>query len=250
MSNLQANARRQSNSERGVGGSQLSSRTGSRGGRRRQSFETTIKDTIAGYTEFQRQSLQQLRQVLLTKMITMNGKRQKHIPCSKAGSIDEDKLQMLEAMTGVSRNNQDVPKQLGKSTRMGVHIQEGYHLEVHLCRNSLGGQSSGGLWAPSFQQWGTPPNAQQWGSPQPAPQWGTPPNAPQWGTPPNAPQWGTPQMLNSGVHHQTLNNGGFLQTFSHLLHHQTFISLRLKIFNKASHQDNSNNCSIWIFTWG
>ncbi|CAA7014312.1 unnamed protein product [Microthlaspi erraticum] len=61
MSNLQANARRQSNSERGVGGSRLSSRTGSRGGRRRQSFETTIKDTIAGYTEFQRQSLQQLR---------------------------------------------------------------------------------------------------------------------------------------------------------------------------------------------
>ncbi|CAA7021253.1 unnamed protein product [Microthlaspi erraticum] len=62
---------------------------------------------------------------------------------------------------------------------------------IFVC-NSLGGQSSGGLWAPSFQQWGTPPNAQQWGSPQPAPQWGTPPNAPQWGTPPNAPQWGTP----------------------------------------------------------
>ncbi|KAG5388755.1 hypothetical protein IGI04_030296 [Brassica rapa subsp. trilocularis] len=68
----------------------------------------------------------------------------------KTGSIDEDKLQLLEAMTGVSRNNEDVPKQLGVDQS---------------CRSSYS------------QQWGTPPTAQQWGTPSFSRQWGTPPNA-------------------------------------------------------------------------
>ncbi|KAF8113610.1 hypothetical protein N665_0047s0018 [Sinapis alba] len=84
-----------------------------------------------------------------------------------AGSHDEDKLQLLEAMTSVSRNNEDVPKQLGQ------------------CQ-SFGSPSSG------FQQWGTSPNAQQCGTPPNVQQWRTPPNAQQWGIPPNAQQWGTP----------------------------------------------------------
>ncbi|KAF3605009.1 hypothetical protein DY000_02049114 [Brassica cretica] len=36
-----------------------------------------------------------------------------------AQSNDEDKLQLLEAMTGVSRNNEDVPKQLGSGQLFG-----------------------------------------------------------------------------------------------------------------------------------
>ncbi|CAF1992099.1 unnamed protein product [Brassica oleracea] len=36
-----------------------------------------------------------------------------------AGGNDEDKLQLLEAMTGVSRNNEDMPKQLGSGQLFG-----------------------------------------------------------------------------------------------------------------------------------
>ncbi|CAA7036375.1 unnamed protein product [Microthlaspi erraticum] len=36
-------------------------RNGSRGGRRKQSFQATLTDTMAGFREFQRQSLQQMR---------------------------------------------------------------------------------------------------------------------------------------------------------------------------------------------
>ncbi|CAF2097996.1 unnamed protein product, partial [Brassica napus] len=140
----QSSIRCGSSSQRSGDNSRLPIRSGSRGGRRRQSFETTIQDTISGYTEFQRQSLQQLR---------------------PSGSIDENKLQLLEAMTGVSRNNKDVPKQLGAE------------------------QSFGSLYA---QQWGTPPTAQQWGTPPFAQQRSTPANSQQWGTPPNVSRWGTP----------------------------------------------------------
>ncbi|CAF2085487.1 unnamed protein product [Brassica napus] len=70
--NVQSSARRGTTSHRLGETSRVPLRGGSRGNRRRQSFETTIQDTIAGYTEFQRQSLQQLR---------------------PAGSIDEDNQQ-------------------------------------------------------------------------------------------------------------------------------------------------------------
>ncbi|XP_019088008.1 PREDICTED: uncharacterized protein LOC104724706 [Camelina sativa] len=56
--NLQSTARRGSNSQRSGGSSRVSTGSGSRGTRRRQSFETTIQDTIAGYREFQRQNFQ------------------------------------------------------------------------------------------------------------------------------------------------------------------------------------------------
>ncbi|KAH0892616.1 hypothetical protein HID58_055045, partial [Brassica napus] len=97
---------------------------------------------------------------------------------------DEDKLQLLEAMTGVSRNNEDIPKQLGLGLSHG-----------------MGTPPNAQHWGtpPNAQQWGTPPNPQQWGvqpgfqrAPSTTQQWGTPPTAPQWGTPPNAQQWGTP----------------------------------------------------------
>ncbi|EFH41801.1 hypothetical protein ARALYDRAFT_917556 [Arabidopsis lyrata subsp. lyrata] len=57
--------RRGSSSQRGAGNSQISTRSGSRGSRRKQSFETTLTDTITGFREFQRQSLQQLRPKLI-----------------------------------------------------------------------------------------------------------------------------------------------------------------------------------------
>ncbi|CAG7872144.1 unnamed protein product, partial [Brassica rapa] len=121
----------------------------SRGHRRRQSFETTIQDTINGYKEFQRQSLQQLcpgafdkddydefkkaEQIFLALELPKFTKfywacinalkelvfwRKYFIDIAR--SNDEDKLQLLEAMTGVSRNNEDVPKQLGSGQLFGT----------------------------------------------------------------------------------------------------------------------------------
>jgi len=59
--NFQSTARRGSSAQRSGGSSQVSIGSGSRGSRRRQSFETTIQDSIIGFREFQRQSFQQLR---------------------------------------------------------------------------------------------------------------------------------------------------------------------------------------------
>ncbi|KAH0866161.1 hypothetical protein HID58_083372, partial [Brassica napus] len=53
--------RRGSSSQRGAGTSRITARSGSQGSRRKQSFETTLTDTMMGFREFQRQSLQQLR---------------------------------------------------------------------------------------------------------------------------------------------------------------------------------------------
>lgn len=57
--NSNSSVRRGNSSNRSKGSSgAINVGSMSRGIRRRQSFETTIQDTIAGYTEFQRQSLQ------------------------------------------------------------------------------------------------------------------------------------------------------------------------------------------------
>ncbi|KAL0795542.1 hypothetical protein Bca101_066919 [Brassica carinata] len=201
--NSQSSIRRGSSSQRSGENSRLPIRSGSCGGRGRQSFETTIQDTIAGYTEFQRQSLQQLRPGAFDQENYDEWKKAEeiflalNIPKGRfywtclnalkelvfwrkyfldiAGSIDEDKLQLLEAMTGVSQNNEDVQKQLGAEQSFG--------------------SSSSQQWGtpPISQQWGTPPFAQQWGIPPNVQQWGTPPNVSRWGTPPNAQQWGSSQ---------------------------------------------------------
>ncbi|KAH0877724.1 hypothetical protein HID58_065118, partial [Brassica napus] len=161
--------------------------------------------------------------VRLIKMITMNGKRRKRYSLiyklqnilnfignvlihSKTSNTDEDKLQLLEAMTGVSRNNEDIPKQLvGNTTKrttlghtakcatMG-HTAKSTTMGCTAWFSTWSAPSTAQQWGtpPTAPQWGTPPNAQQWGTPPNAQQWNTPPNAQQWGTPPNANQWGTP----------------------------------------------------------
>ncbi|CAN6998278.1 unnamed protein product, partial [Brassica rapa subsp. trilocularis] len=208
--NSQSSIRRGSNSQRSGDNSRLPIRRVSRGGRRRQSFEITIQDTISGYTEFQRQSLQQLRPGAFDQENYDEWKKAEEIffalnipkgrfywTCFNTlkelvfwrkyfldidGSIDEDKLQLLEGMTGVSRNNEDVPKQLGAEQSFGSSYAQQWGTP------------------PTAQQWGTPPTAQQWSTPPFAQQWNTPPNSQQWGTQPNVSRWGTPpyaQQCNS-----------------------------------------------------
>ncbi|CAN6922737.1 unnamed protein product, partial [Brassica oleracea] len=57
----QGRTRRESGATRVGGSSRASARTSSRGSRKKQSFQTTLTDTMDGFREFQRQSLQQLR---------------------------------------------------------------------------------------------------------------------------------------------------------------------------------------------
>ncbi|KAH0894159.1 hypothetical protein HID58_056588 [Brassica napus] len=83
-------------------------------------------------------------------------------------------------MTGVSRNNEDVPKQLGS----------GYTSSVGNCSRGNNFQNLGA--PPTTQQWGTPPNVQHWGTPPNMQHWGTLPNVQYWGTSPNAQPWGVP----------------------------------------------------------
>ncbi|KAL9830725.1 putative Myb/SANT-like domain-containing protein [Arabidopsis thaliana] len=59
--NFQSTARRGSSAQRSGGTSRVSIGSGSGGSRRRQSFETTIQDSITSFGEFQQQSFQQLR---------------------------------------------------------------------------------------------------------------------------------------------------------------------------------------------
>ncbi|KAL9293551.1 hypothetical protein AtEden1_Chr3g0196011 [Arabidopsis thaliana] len=166
--NLQSTARRESSAQRCGGSSRVSIRSGSRGSRKRQSFETTIEDNITGFREFQRQSFHpgafdqdDYDEFKKAEAIFIPLDLPKHTrfywACINAleelvywrkyfidiaASTDEDKVQLLEAMTGVYPNNQDVPKQLGSGHSFG-HIQE----------------------------WGTPPNAPHWGTPLITLQW-------------------------------------------------------------------------------
>ncbi|CAN6904011.1 unnamed protein product [Brassica oleracea var. botrytis] len=203
--------RRGSSSQRGVGNSRGSARSGSQGSRRKQSFETTLTDTMNGFREFQRQSLHQLRPnsfdedeynefdtaVKIFESMELPNDTNFYWACihalkeerfwrkyfiDRAERTIEDKLKFLQALTGYIQDSEFVGKRLESGQKFG--------------------SSTCGQWNSGFQQWGTPPNAPQWSSPSNPLQWGTPPNAPQWSTPPRAPQWSSsPNVLQWGTQH-------------------------------------------------
>ncbi|CAF2088363.1 unnamed protein product, partial [Brassica napus] len=193
--------RRGSSSQRGAGTSRIAARSGSQGSRRKQSFETTLTDTMTGFREFQRQSLQQLRPnsfdeddynefdnaVKIFESMDLPNDTNFYWACihafkeerfwrkyfiDRAERTTEDKLKFLQALSGYTPDGEFVGKRLESGQKFG--------------------SPTCGQWNSGFQQWGTPPSAPQWGTPPNAPQWSSPSNAPQWGPPPNAPQWGTP----------------------------------------------------------
>ncbi|KAJ4876077.1 hypothetical protein Rs2_41095 [Raphanus sativus] len=193
--------RRGSSSQRGVENSRVATRSGSQGSRRKQSFETTLTDTMAGFREFQCQSLQQLRPnyfdegdynefdtaVKIFESMELPNDTTFYWACIHAFKeerfwrkyfIDraerpvEDKLKFLQALTGYTRDSEYMGKQLESGQKFG--------------------SPTCGQWSFGFNQWETPPNQPQWGTPPTAPQWGTLPNAPQWNSPSNAPQWAAP----------------------------------------------------------
>uniref|UniRef100_M4FJ33 Myb/SANT-like domain-containing protein n=1 Tax=Brassica campestris TaxID=3711 RepID=M4FJ33_BRACM len=173
--------RRGSSSQRGAGTSRIAARSGSQGSRRKQSFETTLTDTMTGFREFQRQSLQQLR----------------------PNSFDEDDYNEFDNAVKIFES-MDLPNDTNfywacihafKEERfwpLSGYTPDGEFVGKRLESGQKFGSPTCGQWNSGFQQWGTPPSAPQWGTPPNAPQWSSPSNAPQWGPPPNAPQWGTP----------------------------------------------------------
>ncbi|KAL9831102.1 hypothetical protein AtNW77_Chr3g0197151 [Arabidopsis thaliana] len=163
--------------------------------------------------------------VLLTKMITMNLKRQKRY------STNEDKLQLLEAMTGVSRNNQDVPKQLGQSHSFGSPHSGGLSSgSPSFVGTNLAGRNSPGFWGLVY------------------PQWSTPPNTPQWGTPPNCSAVGNTTKCFAVWNTTKCSTVGHTTKYC-AMWNTTKLSTRRFIWNTRRFiWNDSNKCSIWILT--
>ncbi|CAA7053688.1 unnamed protein product [Microthlaspi erraticum] len=222
--------RRGSTLQRSAGSSRVSQGSGPRGSRKKQSFEATLTDTMAGFREFQRQSIQQLRpnafdqddynefdvavkifeSMELPNDTDFTGHAFEYLEkmhswrkyfIDRADKPFEEKIQFLQAVTGLTRNDERVEKRLSSGKHFGSQSSGGCHSgSPSSGGNNSWGQTSSSQWGPGFQQWGTPPNAQQWG---------TPPNAQQWGhhqmlnngAPPNA------HLLHNGEHNKIPNNG-------------------------------------------
>ena len=198
--------------------------SGSRGSKKKQSFETTLTDTMAGFREFQRQSLQQLRPnsfdqddyddfdvaVKIFESMGLPNDTKFYWACinefredtfwrkyfiDRAENTFEEKVQFLQALSGFTRDDQYMGKRLSSGKPFGSPSSGGVHSgSPSSGGNNSWGQTVNGQWGkqPRAPQWGTPPSSHQWGTPPTAQQWGTPPAAQQWGAPPSMQQWGTP----------------------------------------------------------
>ncbi|CAA7024413.1 unnamed protein product [Microthlaspi erraticum] len=125
------------------------------------------RNTMAGFREFQRQSIQQLR----------------------PNAFDQDDYNEFDVAVKIFES-MELPNDTDFYWAcIRVFREDAFWRSPSSGGNNSWGQTSSSQWGPGFQQWGTPPNAQQWG---------TPPNAQQWGTPPNAQQWGTTKYFTMG----------------------------------------------------
>ncbi|KAF3589559.1 hypothetical protein F2Q69_00031147 [Brassica cretica] len=167
---------------------------------------------MAGFREFQRQSLQQLRPnsfdqddyddfdvaVKIFESMGLPNDTKFYWACinefredifwrmyfiDRAENTFEEKVQFLQALSEFTRDDQYMEKRLSSGKPFGSPSSGG----VHSGSPSSGGNNS---WGQTVNgQWGQQPRAPQWGTPPSSHQWGTPPTAQQWGTPPAAQQW-------------------------------------------------------------
>ncbi|XP_010435895.1 PREDICTED: heat shock protein DDB_G0288861-like [Camelina sativa] len=197
--------------------------SGSRGSKKKQSFETTLTDTMTRFREFQRQSLQQLRPnsfdqddydgfdeaAKILESMELPSDTKFYWACvdelggdpfyrkyfiDRAEKPFEEKINFLQALTGYTRYDEFVGKRLTSRRNFGSPSASGFHSgSPSSGGNNSWGQTSNVQWGqqPRPQQWGTPPSAQQWGTPPNAQQWGQQPRPQQWGTPPSVQQWET-----------------------------------------------------------
>ncbi|CAA0384198.1 unnamed protein product [Arabidopsis thaliana] len=154
MPQTESTARRGSSAQRSGGTSRVSIGSGSGGSRRRQSFETTIQDSITSFGEFQQQSFQQLR----------------------PGAFDQDDYDEFKKAEAIF-----IALDLPKHTRFHWACINALKELVFWPKYFIDIAAS-----PDKDKWRTPPNVVQWGTPPNVAQCGTPSNAPHWGTPPNA----------------------------------------------------------------
>ncbi|XP_013603867.1 PREDICTED: uncharacterized protein LOC106311190 [Brassica oleracea var. oleracea] len=160
----QVRGRRGSSSQRSSIPSRVIHGSGARGSKKRQSFETTLTDTMTGFREFQRQSLQQLRQnpfdqddydnfdaaVKIFESMELPNDTKFYWACinefredafwrkyfiDRAESTFEEKIQFLQALTGYTRDDDFVGKRLSSCKPFGSPSSSGFH---------SGSQSSGG----------------------------------------------------------------------------------------------------------
>lgn len=168
----QGRGRRGSSSQRSSIPSRVIHGSGSRGSKKRQSFVTTLTDTMTGFREFQRQSLQQLRQnpfdqddydnfdaaVKIFESMELPNDTKFYWACinefredafwrkyfiDRAESTFEEKIQFLQALTGYTRDDDFVGKRLSSCKPFGSPSSSGFH---------SGSQSSGGnnSWGENF----------------------------------------------------------------------------------------------------
>ena len=202
--------------------------------RKKQSFETTLTDTMAGFREFQCQSLQQLRPNLIdqedyddfdvavkifesmrlpndTKFywVCINEFRENTFWLKyfidRAENTFEENVQFLQALTRFTRDDQYMGKRLSSGKPFGSQSSSGIQ---------SGSPSSGGN-----NSWGQTTNG-QWGQQQRAPQWGTPPASHQWVHHQLLNKWLHHQVLTNGVLHQILRNGLPQRILNNGVHHQ------------------------------
>ncbi|KAG2257925.1 hypothetical protein Bca52824_077219 [Brassica carinata] len=143
--------------------------SGSRGSKKKQSFETTLTDTMAGFREFQRQSLQQLRPnsfdqddyddfdvvVKIFESMGLPNDTKFYWACINEFKEDtfwrkyfidrdentfEEKVQFLQALSGFTRDDQYMGKRLSSGKPFGSPSSGG----VHSGSPSSGGNNSWG----------------------------------------------------------------------------------------------------------
>ncbi|KAG2255086.1 hypothetical protein Bca52824_074380 [Brassica carinata] len=168
----QVRGRRGSSSQRSSIPSRVIHGSGARGSKKRQSFETTLTDTMTGFREFQRQSLQQLRQnpfdqddydnfdaaVKIFESMELPNDTKFYWACinefredafwrkyfiDRAESTFEEKIQFLQALTGYTRDDDFVGKRLSSCKPFRSPSSSGFH---------SGSPSSGGnnSWGENF----------------------------------------------------------------------------------------------------
>ncbi|CAN6885497.1 unnamed protein product [Brassica oleracea] len=119
--------------------------SGSRGSKKKQSFETTLTDTMAGFREFQRQSLQHLRPNSFDQDDYDDFEFRKDTFWRKyfidrAKNTFEEKVQFLQALSGFTRDDQYTGKRLSSGKPFGSPSSGG----VHSGSPSSGGNNSWG----------------------------------------------------------------------------------------------------------
>ncbi|CAH2079530.1 unnamed protein product [Thlaspi arvense] len=152
-----------------------------------------------------------------------------------AESSNEDKLQLLEAITRTFRNNEDAWDHHMSPNSGGLSSSS----------PSLVDNSIGGVWTPNSQQWGIPPNAQQWGSSQAALQWRTPPCS----------TMGHTTKCSTMAHtteRTTMTHTTERSTMGHTTEYSTTgvcTKPDTKLSTRGVIRNSSHQFSLWIFSW-